>query len=121
VCPTVVQQEDVQAVRGRVRKGIDEQLAHVRIQRGERQEEVRARGRLDGALDVEPFEAMRQRSHGLHATGRQAPTADGQEAEAAVVLAEDPARASVRRGAQRLESGRTGGLACRKGRRGFGV
>jgi hypothetical protein len=108
-------------VRERVRKGIDEQLAHVRIQRGERQEEVRARGRLDGALDVEPFEAMRQRSHGLHATGRQAPTADGQEAEAAVVLAEDPARASVRRGAQRLESGRTGGLACRKGRRGFGV
>jgi hypothetical protein len=105
-----------------VRNGIDEQRKQVRLSRGERQEEVRARGRLYGAIDVAPCDAMLDRSHGLHATGRKAPTtANRREAEAAFVLAEAPDRASVRRWAQRLELGLTGGLERRNGLRGFGV
>ena len=53
---------------------------------------------------------MLDRSHGLHATRGEAPPPDGQEAEAAFILAKDPDRAGVRSGNRPLEVFQTAGL-----------
>jgi hypothetical protein len=53
---------------------------------------------------------MLHRAHRLHATHDEAPPADGQEAAAALVLAEHPNGVRVHRGDRPLEVVLTGGL-----------
>jgi len=87
--PTVVEQEEMQAVRKGLRKALEEELEHVGVQIRQLEEEVLACGRLDGAIDIEPLEAVLDRPNRLYPAGGEPPPADGQEAEAAFVLAED--------------------------------
>jgi len=110
VGPTVVQQEDIQAVGEGLREGIDEELEHLGVQIGQLQKEPVTRGGLYRAIDVEPLEDMLDGSNRLHATGGEAPPADGQEAEAAFVLAEDPYWTSIGRWDDLLEACSTGSL-----------
>jgi hypothetical protein len=86
--PSVVQQEAIQAVGEGLYEGVDDERAQLGVQLGPRQREPVARGGLDGALDVEPRQAMLDEAHRLRAPGGEAPPSDGQEAEAAFVLAE---------------------------------
>ena len=110
MCPTMVQEEDIQAVSKGLGEGLDEELAPVRIARRQFQNAALARGGFHGAIDRDPCEDVLDRANGLHPTSREAPPADGQEAEAAFVLTEPPDRAGVRGGHRRLELGLTAGL-----------
>lgn len=74
------------------------------------QEEPVARRRLHGTVDIQPLEDLLDRPHGLHATHGEAPTADGQEAEVAFVLAKDPDGAGVCRRDRPLQLGLTGDM-----------
>jgi hypothetical protein len=56
VCPTVIQQEHVEAIRKGLGKGINEELEHRGVQIRELQEEALGGGGFHGAIDVEPFE-----------------------------------------------------------------
>jgi hypothetical protein len=110
VRPTVVEQENVEAVRKGLGEGIDEELEHLGIQRRPLQEEPSARRRLHGPIDIQPLEDMLDRSHRLHPTRGEAPAADGAEAEAAFVLAEHAHRMGVCRRNHCLEACPTGRL-----------
>ena len=79
----------MQALREGLRKGIDEELGHLGVQRWQLEAEAMARGRLDRAIDIEPLEDLLDGPNGLHPPGGEPAAADGQEAEAAFVLAED--------------------------------
>jgi hypothetical protein len=74
---------------------IDEELEGVGIQLRELQEEARPRRGLHGAIDVEPREDVLDRATGLHPTRGEAPPADRQQAEPAVVLTEHAHRPGV--------------------------
>ena len=108
--PTVVQEQEIQAIREGLCEGIDEELKHLGVQIGQLQEEPVTRGGLHRAIDIEPLEDMLDCPNRLHATRGEAPPADGQEAEAAFVLAKDPDGAGVRGGNRPLELFLTGGL-----------
>jgi hypothetical protein len=58
MCPTIVQQEDIQAVGKGLREGIDEELEHLGVQRGQLQKEPVSCGWFHGAGDLEPLEGM---------------------------------------------------------------
>jgi hypothetical protein len=107
---TVVQEQEVEAVRKGGREGIDEELEAGGIQVGQFEKEPVAGRRLHRAIDVEPFEDMLHAPDGLHAIGREAPPANGQEAEATFVLAKDPDRGGVGDGDRLLELFMTSGL-----------
>lgn len=96
VRPTMVQHEDVEAIREGLREGIDEELEHLGVQRWQLQEEPFPRRRLHRARDIAPLEDMLNRPHRLHPARGEAPAADGQEAKAAFILAEHAHRAGVR-------------------------
>src|SRR5919108_1493035 len=96
VCPTVVQHEDIEAVGEGVREGIDEELEHLRVQIRPLEAEPVPRRWLHGAIDIAPREDMLDRSNGLHPTRGEAPAADGEEAEAAFVLAKHADRTGIR-------------------------
>jgi hypothetical protein len=101
-------------------EGGQEELAPLRLERRHLPEEPGARRRLSGAIDLPPLDDMRARTHGQHATRGEAPTADGQEADAAVVWAQDPDGPGGCRRAGLLTLGRPGNLAGRHGFRLFG-
>jgi hypothetical protein len=119
VRPTVVHHEDIQAVGEGLREGVDEELEHRGVQIGQFQKEAVARGRLHGAIDVEPLEDMLNGANRLHPTRGEAPAADGAEAEAAFVLAEHAYWAGLRRGDDLLEACPTSRLEGRNGLRVF--
>ena len=58
MCPTVVQQEDIQAVGKGLREGINEELKHCGVQIGQLQKEPVPCGGLHGTIDIEPLEGM---------------------------------------------------------------
>jgi hypothetical protein len=78
MCPTVVQEQKIQALREGLRKGLDEELEALGVQIRQLQEEAIARGRLDRAIDIEPLEDMLDRANGLYTTSGEAPASDGQ-------------------------------------------
>ena len=119
VGPAVVQEQEIQAVREDLGEGIQEELEALRVERRQLQEEPVARGRLHGAIDIQPLEDMLHRANRLHAARGEAPPADGQEAATAFVLAKDPDGSGVRRGDRPLEVFLTGGLECWDGLRLF--
>jgi hypothetical protein len=94
---TVVQEQEIQAVREGLCKGIDEELKALGVQIRQFQEEASTRRGLHGAGDVEPLKDVLHRANGPHPTGRETAAAGGQQAEAAFVLAEHPDGASIGR------------------------
>lgn len=76
--PTVVQEQQIQALREGLRKGLDEELEALGVQIRQLQEKALARGRLDRAIDIEPLEDMLDRADGLDTTRGEAPAPDGQ-------------------------------------------
>jgi hypothetical protein len=100
---TMVQRHEIEAGRKGRREGIDEELEAFSVQRGQVQEEPVAGRRLHRAIDLAPFEDLVHAPDGLHAAGREAPAAHGQQAEAAVILAQHPDRAGIRGGDHPLE------------------
>ncbi len=108
--PAVVQQEDIQGIGEDLREGVDEELAHLGVQIWPRQKEPLTRGGLHSAIDVAPLEDMLDCSKRLYTTGREAPPADGEEAEAAFVLAEDSYWTSIRGWDNLLEAVPAGSL-----------
>jgi hypothetical protein len=107
---TGVQSAEIEALRKGLRDGLDEELTHLRVQRGPRQQAPVTRGGLHGAIDIAPREDMLDGSNWLRATGGEAPPTDGQEADAAFIVAKAPDGAGVRRGDRPLEVFLTGGL-----------
>jgi hypothetical protein len=95
--PPVIQEQDIQAVRESLREQVDEELEHGGMQRGELPAEPLACRRRHRAIDRAPRDDRLDWSHGLHATGREAPAPDGHAPDAAFVVAEDPDEACVRR------------------------
>jgi hypothetical protein len=75
---TIVQHQEIAAVRKGRREGIAEDLEACRVQIGQCEEEPVACRRLHRAIDVEPFEDMLHAPDGLHTARREAPTANGQ-------------------------------------------
>jgi hypothetical protein len=73
---TVVQEQDVQAVRKGLGEGVHEE--HVGLQIGEFQEEALVRRWGHGARDIEPFEGVLDRADGLDPLGRESPAAHRQ-------------------------------------------
>ena len=92
---TVVQEQEIQAVREGLRKGVEEELKAISIQIRQLEEEALARGRLDRPIDVEPLKDVLPRADGLYPPGREAAATDRESAEAAFVLAEHPDGASI--------------------------
>jgi hypothetical protein len=119
VGPAVVQKPEIQAVREGFGEGIQEDLAALRVELRQLQEEPIARGRLHGAIDIHPLEDMLHRANRLHAPRGEAPPADGRSAETAFVLAKDPDGPGVRRGERSRELFLAGGLECWDGLRLF--
>jgi hypothetical protein len=58
LCPTIVQQEAIQAVGKGLREGIDEELEHLGIQRGQLQKEPVSWDWVHGAIDIAPRVGM---------------------------------------------------------------
>jgi hypothetical protein len=104
VRPTVVLQEDIEAVGEGVREGIDEELEHLGVQIRQLEEEPLTRRRLHGAIHIAPLEDMLDRAHRLHPTRGEAPAADRQQAEAALILAEHADRAGIHGRDDRLQA-----------------
>jgi hypothetical protein len=107
---TVVQEQEVEAVRERLGEGLHEELEALDIQIRQFQEEPLTRRGFHGPIDIEPLKHVRHHADGLHARGGEAPPADGEDAEAAFVWAEYPDRTGVRGGNRLAEMCMTGGL-----------
>jgi hypothetical protein len=88
--PTVVQQENDQAIRKGLREGIDEKLAHLGVQIRPLQAEPSARHCLHGAIPIALLEDMRHWPDGLHATRGEASAANRQQVETTLVLTAHP-------------------------------
>jgi hypothetical protein len=108
--PTVVQEQEVEAVWEGLCEGLHEELEALDIQIRQFQEEPLTRRGFHGPIDGEPLKHVLHHADGLHAIGGEAPAADGEEAEAAVVLAEHPDRTGMRGGNRLLEMFMAGGL-----------
>jgi len=78
----VIQEQKIQAVAAGLREGVDEEQKHLCVQRGQSQEEPTTRGVPHGPIDGEPFEDVLDGADGLHPS-------DGEQPEAALILAED--------------------------------
>jgi hypothetical protein len=116
---TIVEEQEMQAVRKSRGEGVDEDLEGFPVQIGQFQEKPLAAGGRHGAIDVEPRKDVLDCADRLHAVGGEAPAAAGQDAEAAFVLAEHPDGPKIGRWNGLLEAGRTGGLEGGNGRRLF--
>jgi hypothetical protein len=62
----VIQEQKIQAVAEGLREGVDEEQKHLRVQRGQSQEEPTTRGVPHGPIDGEPFEDLLDVADGLH-------------------------------------------------------
>jgi hypothetical protein len=69
MCPTIVQRQEIEAVRERLREQVDNHLTVLGVQIRQLQEEAFARGERDGPIDIEPLEAMLHRPNRLHTAG----------------------------------------------------
>ena len=87
---TVVQQQDIQAVRIRLRECVNKDLEIVGIQVRQFQKEALTTARGHRAIHVEPLEDVLDGAYRLYATRSQPAATDGEEAKAALILAEDP-------------------------------
>jgi hypothetical protein len=87
---TVVEKQEIQAIREGLREGVDEEVKALGVEIGQFEEKALPGGGCHRAIDVEPLEDMLHRPDGLHPTGRETAAPNGQEAEAAFILAEDP-------------------------------
>jgi hypothetical protein len=74
----VLRQEDIAAVREGAGEGLPKDLAGLRIQIRSFAQAALPRSRGHRAIDIEPVEGVRDRSPGLDATGREAPSPHGQ-------------------------------------------
>ena len=110
---TIVQEQEIQAVRESHREGADADLKALGVQIRQLQTEALPADRLHGAIDIEPLEHMLHAPDGLHAACGEAPTSDRQEVKSAFVLATYPDGADVHGGDRPLEVGPTGGLEGR--------
>jgi hypothetical protein len=75
---TIVQQQEIETVRERLREQVDKHVEVLGVQRRPLQEGALARGGRDSAIDMAALEDMLDRPDGLHPTGGQAPAANGQ-------------------------------------------
>jgi hypothetical protein len=116
---TIVEEQEIQAVRESCREGVDEDLEAFRVQIGPFKEEPLAGGGLHGAIDIEPRKDVLDCANGLNAMSGEAPAADRQEAEAAFVLTEHPDGTQIFRWNSLLEVGLTGRLEGGNGLRIF--
>jgi hypothetical protein len=82
VRPTVVQQEDIQALRECLGKGIEEELEHVRMYIWSFEEASVTRGGLARTIDIEPREDMVDAPDRLDAARDEVPPTDGQYTKA---------------------------------------
>jgi hypothetical protein len=96
VRPTVVQHEQLAAVGEGLREALAAELGPLGVPLRPLSEEPGTRRRLHGASDRAPRTGLRDRAHRLHPTRGEAPAADREAAEAAVVLAEHADRAGIR-------------------------
>jgi hypothetical protein len=87
--PAVIPEQEMQAVAEGLREGVDEELKHLGIQIGQFQEEPVTRVGPHGPVDGESLEDVLDRPDGLHPSGGETPSADGEQPEAALILAED--------------------------------
>ncbi len=117
--PTVVEEQESQAVGEALRERIDEELEALGVQIREFAEGALARGRLDRAVHIEPREDVLPRTAGWHSTRREAPAPDRQEAEPTLVWAEHPEGMDSGRRDRLLELFMTGRVECGDGLRGF--
>jgi hypothetical protein len=108
--PAVVQEQEVQAVREGVCEGMHEHLEALGLQRRQCQEGPLTGRGCHGTIDGEPLKHVRHHADGLRARGGEAPPADGESTDAAVVLAEHPDRTGVRSRNRPWEVFMTGGL-----------
>ena len=117
--PPIIQEHDMQAVRARLRKEVDNDLEHLGMQSGPFQEAPFSRDCLYGAIDVEPLEDMLNLTERLHAARGEAPTANRQETEAALILAQHAYWTRMGRWDDLLEAFPTRRLEGGNGLRGF--
>jgi hypothetical protein len=75
---TVVQEQEVEAVRESLGEGIHEELEALGIQIRQFQEEPLTRRGFHGPIDIEPLKHVLHHADGLHARGGEAPPADGE-------------------------------------------
>jgi hypothetical protein len=108
--PAVVPEQEVQAVREGRGESLHDHRHALGLQRRPCQEEPLTRRGVHGAIDRDPLHDGRHHADGRHARGGEAPPADGEPADAAVVLAAPPDRTGMRGGNRPLEVCRTGGL-----------
>jgi hypothetical protein len=92
---TVIQSQDLHAVRKGLSERIDEKLEALRVPRGSCQEKPLPWGRGHGPIDVEPCEGVLDHTHWLDTPCGEAPATDRQHAETAFVLTEDPNGAGI--------------------------
>jgi hypothetical protein len=92
---TIVQPQEIETVRERLREQVDQNLAVLGVPIRQLQEEALARGGRHRAIDRAPLEDLVNRSDGLPPTGGQAPAANGQSPAAAFIVAEDADRARI--------------------------
>jgi hypothetical protein len=111
---TIVQQQEIQAVRKDLHEQGDEAWEALGGQIRQFQEEPVSWGR-HRTVDIKPVEDKSYWPDGLHAARGEAPALDRQEAEATFVLAKHPDGAGVRGGDRPLEVFLTGGLEGRNG------
>jgi hypothetical protein len=116
----IVQAEAVHAVGTGLCDGIHEGLEGVGLQSGECQNAAFPRGRRHGPTDRGGLKEGRHWPPRVHATGGQAPTADGPSASTTFVLTEPPDGAGVGRRDATLEPRVTAPLQGRHGVRVFG-
>jgi hypothetical protein len=94
---TVVQEQDVEAVRKRLSEGIHKELEDGGIQTGQLQQEAFTCARRHGPIDVEQLKNVLDRANRLGAAGREPPSPNRQQAKAAFVLAEHAHRRGILR------------------------
>jgi hypothetical protein len=117
--PTIIQAQDMQAVRERLRQSVDTNREPLGMQIGQFQEEPVARDWRYGAIDGAPLEDVLHLIEWLHAARGEAPTANRQETEAALVWAQHAYWTSLSRWDDLLEAFPTSRLDRGNGLRGF--
>jgi len=115
---TIVQQQQIETIRILLRECIDKDLEIVGVQVGQFQKEVLASRRRHRTIDIEPLEDVLDGADRLYATCSQPAATDGEEAKAALILAEDPYWSGIGRWNGGLEVGTALAL---KGRERFRV
>jgi hypothetical protein len=113
--PTVVHEQEVQAVGKSPGEGIHPELEGAGIQRGPLQKEAFPCDRRHGPIDVERLKDVLDRAHRLAAAGREPPSPDRQQAKAAFVLPEHAHRAGILRRDDALPLRSAGRLKCTNG------